>query len=539
MTTSIRSLLVAATLFISVTSAAAQTPMVPTAIKAPDGEEKITIVYSKPTNETLTESGEHPVAALTRVYKTGNGQQLNKLAIEILSTISCNATFFALPTGKPCGPDKNRKQFDLERDYVLLTWVGLDYSGKRVIHRIGVHDERDPDPYNVTLPGLGRSQTFEAKASLKPETHLVYEMFLSVTPDADHMSLYVFTAQPDPVQAQIPAFVQAASGAMFASASKLFGTVNKSMMSSMAFSAMGGEPGPPPNEPIRLTAKLSTLRPPLKRSKVKITDITVQPLPLFDFQRQVGDLADKLRFVDVRASKCASSYVTLLAPPLVATARSANCTDSASTPATCRSALGATIEVTLKGEDKKCADALNGDELKAERSAMQQVDTEFRKLIAAQQPERLTGDAALSNTPLTHIGFGILTGFAFYEKLYAPRVKVGNDGKLAADPLSRQLTAFVVNIAPTGYPADAPSMSWAERVRGFVGVTATPEFGLTSGISGQIWRGVGIDFGGATMFVPTFGDSKDQIGQAPSDPTAPFSATRATTVFLGLHYNFK
>lgn len=558
----LQSLLTIATLLGCASPIAAQTPIVPTALKTADGKEKVTITYPKSTSGAIADPGEHPVAALTRVYNTGNGQQLNTLAIEILSTLSCLPEFFSLPTGTPCVTSKSRKAFDFKRDYVLVTWVGLDFSGKRVVYRIGVHDERTPDPYNVTLPGLGRSQTLDSKKSLPPEKPALYEVFLSVTGDSDHASLYVFTAQPDALEAQIPALVAAATGPMFASAAKLFGNVNKVGLSIAALTAIGGEVETS-EEPPPVSVKVSTLIPPLASAKAKVTDVVVQPFPYVDFQRQVRDLAGRLVFVEATRSQCASEYVSLLAPQLAEIAKSADCTGAASTPSICRTAFSGAFERTYSAVDTTCAQHVKSDvetanagradrdkwtpaqvkteiddRLKVQRSAMQQVDTEFRKLVAAQQPERLTADSSLTNTPLTHWSFGVLTAFSFGETVSATRVKVGGDGKLAPDPLSRQLTAFVVNVAPAGYRADAPTMSWAERVRGFIGVTTTPEFGVAAGVSVQIWKGVGVNFGGARMVIPTFGDANDRLGQAPSEPSAPFGTAHANAVFVGAHYTF-
>lgn len=130
-----RWLLMLAALLARASSVVAQTPMVPTALKTGDGKDKITLKYPKPTRGTVLDPGEHPVAALTRVYNSGNGQQLNTLAMEILTTLSCDPEFFALRTGTSCGKNGSRQGFDFHRDYVLVTWVGLDFSGATVVFR--------------------------------------------------------------------------------------------------------------------------------------------------------------------------------------------------------------------------------------------------------------------------------------------------------------------------------------------------------------------------------------------------------------------
>jgi hypothetical protein len=113
-------------------------------------------------------AGEHPVAALSRVYLEGNGPRINRLAIEIRETLSYAPEFFDLPTGRACGTQGSHEKFDFKRDYALLTWVGTDALGRRVIFRIGVH-QGISDPYNVTLPGLsGRSLKRNSNDSADP-----------------------------------------------------------------------------------------------------------------------------------------------------------------------------------------------------------------------------------------------------------------------------------------------------------------------------------------------------------------------------------
>jgi hypothetical protein len=173
----------------------------------------------------------------------------------------------------------------------------------------------------------------------------------------------------------------------------------------------------------------------------------------------------------------------------------------------------------------------------AQPKVIEQVDTEMRKLIASQQPERVTGEATLANTPLTRWSFGALTSFALTASSSKPRVKVGNDGKLVADPLGRQMALLVVNFAPKGFDPEAKPMMLSERIRPFAGVVATPDFGLGGGVSIGIWKGVGVNLGGAALFVPSLrGD--DEIGSVPSQPTAAFGVARATAWFFGVSYNF-
>jgi hypothetical protein len=99
------------------------------------------------------------------------------------------------------------------------------------------------------------------------------------------------------------------------------------------------------------------------------------------------------------------------------------------------------------------------------------------------------------------------------------------------------MALFVVNFAPKGFDPEAKPMMLSERIRPFAGVVATPDFGLGGGLSIGIWKGVGVNLGGAVLFVPSLrGD--DEIGSVPSRPTEPFGVARATVWFFGVSYNF-
>jgi hypothetical protein len=391
----------------------------------------------------------------------------------------------------------------------------------------------------------------------------VYDVFLGVSMSSEHSSLYVFTVQPDPVEAQIPAFVTAATGPLFTTAGKVIGTFDLKNMRDDAAKVWGEIKISPSTAPLTIAVQLGILNPPLKRAKVKVSDVVKQPVPVEQFIRKATELGARLRFVDARNSLCGQQLVVLMLDSLERVSKGETCTGDKMSAEQCRGALDTVLDSNVAQIERTCGQAaieaaltkenesrppgerLTGTQITAEANTrltaqpkvLEQVDTELRKLIAAQEPERLTGEATFSNIPLTRWSFGVLASFALQASTSGPRVKVGNDGKLVADPLERQMTLFVVNFAPKGFDPDAKPMMLSERIRPFAGVVATPDFGLGAGVSVGIWKGVGFNIGGALLFVPSLRGG-DQIGDVPSQPNDTFGAARATAWFIGASYNF-
>jgi hypothetical protein len=526
--------------------------------------DKVTVSYEGLSFGSILKADEYLLATLSRVYTSGDGEKLNGLAIEILNTLACKPTFFVLPHGIECkgqnGQTSAQRKFDFMHDYVFLSWAATDISGKRVVYRIGVH-EGFSDPYNVTLPGI-TSPPLTGDDSDSTNSR-VYDVFLGASPASEHGSLYLFTQQTNPAEAAIPAFVEKATGPLFISASKFLPLVDQTNAFLAVKPLAVEKTGPTFSKTV--TVQVGVLRPPIARAKVKVTDFVKQPVPVSEFEVQAGDLVAKLKFVDARQFVCVKKLADHDGSSMVEVANRAggNCTKDGATAESCRGEFANAFdrnlaaiarscgkadveeEVLKENEARPAGDRLNKEQIDAEvkkrieaqPKVIEQVDTEVRKFILSQQPERITGDVTFANTPLVHWNFGILSSFALSASLSKPRVKVGNDGKLAADPLSRPMTLFVVNIAPRGFDPEARPMMLSERLRPFAGVVATPDFGLGGGLSIGIWKGLGFNIGGAVLFVPT-PNGTDEIGSAPSDPTAPFAVAHAKAFFVGASYSF-
>lgn len=557
-------------------TASAQIPIVPMPLKK-GKEEKVTVqtafLEHPETNDKV-----HPVAVLTAHYNAGQGEKLVKLAIELLETWSCMPEFFTLPTEGRCGGETHSR-FNFRRDYVLLSWVGTDYSGKRVVYRAGIH-EGWKNPYNFTLPGLeaklakaastsGTSSARGAGRGGSTRRPVIYEVFLSPIEAAEHDSQYAFTQQANAADALVQPFLAAATGPMFSSFGKLAGGVNSSLstMAKSAESVMMLESNVADKEPDpKVTVQVGRVDSPEARAQVKVKDLVKQPPPVGEFVEKVKKLASRLTLVEARDSTCARRLAEVMA------ADSEKIATSSIIP------LGGTV--CLTGTSKECLDQFDkaflaarsaeekacGEELKAAietenaakpvsqrmtpdqiataveakmkdvKPVLLSVDAKMRELVAAQELEQITGESTFSNTPRTQWSFGALTSYAFKASTTKTRVKVGNDNKLAADPLTRGLTMFVVNIAPWGYD-DSKAFTARGFVRPFVGVVTIPDFGIGTGASFAIWRGIGVNVGRAWMSVPSLNDN-DAIGAPPANPNDAFGKGRGNAWFVGASYNF-
>ena len=115
-----------------------------------------------------------------------------------------------------------------------------------------------------------------------------------------------------------------------------------------------------------------------------------------------------------------------------------------------------------------------------------------------------------------------------------------DDNKVVEDPLSRSMTMVTLNIAFSPYDADSPKLTAQERVRYFIGAILTPEFGVGTGISVGLMRGLAMNVGVGGVLVSVAGKDLD-VGSAvpPNSPDDPDGLGLKGVVFAGLSYNFK
>lgn len=492
-----------------------------------------------------------PIQEISRLFNDGDGKVLRAAATTLLRDLSRRAEFFDL-SNPGCENEKPRSGFDLSKDYVFLSWVGLDLAAKRTPFRILVHD--GADPYVMVLPGLsGRSCSSR-----------IFDVFVSPLSAARHASSYTYTPQAAPADALVQPFLAAATGPLFASLSAIRGGAITKQAGVLSIEAR--ERAYLPRASLRtdstLLVQVGVLKPPLSRATVKGKDLVRQPQPWADFAEAATRLSDKLQFSDVRQYTCAVELAkSMLAGSLAVSARTVCAGDDGERVA-CRNSFDTSLElsasvaaagcrtlaereVRLANDMKPAAErvpedqlqAVVDEEMKGQRAALRLVETQFRELIAGTSDvEDITAEFSLTNTPPTRWGFGAMVAYAYNASTDGPRVKVGNDGKFALNPLSRQLSLASVNLPVWGVD-DSKAFSWRGLIRPFVGVVTTPEFGISAGANVAIWHGLGIAIGEARLAVPTLGKT-DSLLQAPTDPNAPFSRTTGHARFWGISYNF-
>lgn len=533
----------------------AQIPNIPTPLRL-DGKDWVVVNPPSPEGPEGSVSPQATpddrIPELSRLFNDGNPKLLRAAAGGLLRDLSRSAGFFDLTKLPGCEGENLRSRFELSKDYVLLSWIGLDFAGKRTPYRILVHD--GADPYVMVMPGLsGRNCS-----------NRIFDVFVSPLKAARHASSYAYTAQVAPTDALVQPFLAAASGPLFASLSAIRGGAT-----SKAFGTLSIEAREPDifrkaqaQSQTGLLVQVGVLKPPLARATIKGKDLVRQPQPWTDFADAAASLADRLQFVDVRQSTCAVEFAGSMRDESLVVAADDFCVKDDAGRDSCRNKFDeafkqraseaasgcrttADHQVRAANDTKPVADRISegqipaavDEAMKAHLAALSVVETRFRELVAnTKDYEELTADFSLTNAPLTRWGLGAMAAYAYDASTDAPRVKVGNDGKFALNPLSRQLSLVAVNLPVWGVD-ESKAFSLRGLIRPFVGVVTTPEFGLSAGVNLAVWHGLGVSIGAARLAVPTLGE-KDSLLQVPADPNAPFARTTGRVRFWGISYNF-
>jgi hypothetical protein len=166
------------------------------------------------------------------------------------------------------------------------------------------------------------------------------------------------------------------------------------------------------------------------------------------------------------------------------------------------------------------------------------VDASYRTFINGLTGASVTAGYDLKNSPKRLASLGVMTAYAFKGGIKgAMRVKV-KDGNLVADPLDRRLSLVVVNFGFLPYNAESFEPTRPERFRWFVGAVITPDFGIATGLSAGIVRGLTVNVGGAILGVRGL-NAGDKLGAPPTHDEDPFRLSQARVAFVGVGYNFK
>lgn len=111
-------------------------------------------------------------------------------------------------------------------------------------------------------------------------------------------------------------------------------------------------------------------------------------------------------------------------------------------PRLCRQTMFEVVQTAVNQERKVLTDAGRRD--------LDRIETLARDFIDGLKPTVVTGKASLDNSPLTHLGFGLLSSIMLDTYGNDPRVRI-EGGKVAAAPLPRALQIVVLNVSLGGY----------------------------------------------------------------------------------------
>ena len=390
----------------------------------------------------------------------------------------------------PAAPNRSGSEvaaaLDLQRNHVALMWLGSDAFGKPQLMRVVVHRTSGP-PYSLDLPGVSSGSRDDA----------LVELFLSRSPLGRSTSLYTSTRENDPLLAQLPPFIQALAGPLFATIGTIAGNVPGVVRETVEV---------PPRPKLAATVKRVGL--PFRRAEVRLQAMAREPISTADFAQSARRLASSLSFSDLPHAPCARAFATSLAAELPVVTQASVCTQAAA-PNACLTAF----DVVLSSQFDAAVASCEGG-----------------------KPTAANLDVTFKNRPPSRFAFGAGSAVIARASLTRSRVTT-KDGVLVADPLARVMTMAFVNWSPRGYDAQDPHLSAAERFRVFFGAALTPDFGPAAGLNVLLVRGIGVTVGGAFLFGK--GADASEIGSAPVKPVDPYRLSIARTVFAGISYSYK
>ena len=255
-----------------------------------------------------------------------------------------------------------------------------------------------------------------------------------------------------------------------------------------------------------------------------------------ELYKAVEDLTSQAKFDAAGKSTVAQKYSDKLSEAVVATAPDCMWMPWADCLAKFNDAFveaDANCQADCKPIDPQNPHPLSPDDVSAKKA----VEGKFRAFVDA-LPKTVSTDTSFTNTPPTHFSFGTATAFVVTSfSSSRARVKIDNNGRIAADPLPRQITMLVVNWSPAGYDASSFRPLPREVSQVFFGAIIVPDFGVGAGWSRQFVRGLAFNAGGG--FILSKGlRARDQIGQPPTDGTKPFDLAFTPVIFLGASVNF-
>ncbi len=421
-------------------------------------------------------------------------------------------------------------RFDFEHNYYSFIFVAKDPTAA------------DPQLVRVlTYPagfarrfGTGGATDVELGAATVPGVAELYDVFLSMDKDAAIGLQYSYTEVENPLQSQ------------FIAASKVmnFGDIAKAITSQQVLEKTRAR-NPDAAKGVDLAARAKTT----EVVYFTISHVTIPAKRATVTAKATADFGDVAQKKILKASADAFPDVELrdqiLSPCAVAIAHAADkevqqYVQSSDDPLDDRDQLKAAVRRAISDTQKlsTCRDELvqpPNEAATLRSTAVQQTIDRFIAIADGADPKKLQNETAYTNAPLNRFSLGLIAGGLFNTTGDA-RVKLADDGKVKADPLSGSVSVAALYIHPMPFLSGTATPSQAERFAFFVGYVATPEPGLALGIGYKLFRGLTINVGYAGMLVDTPA-SGVQIG-AVTDKKRPFERGVARAVFAGFGYSF-
>ena len=438
------------------------------------------------------------------------------------------------------------------RDFILLVWVATIPSSADPVILSAVMQRSIREPYSRVLPGL------QEDSRAKP-----FEVFLTDNLSASVASYYVSKPQPGPLIEQVPAVVDKFAGPLFAAFDRAgpLTTLGSTRLQSAALvaekaAALGSPPTPP-----QLLAFVRQVVFQRSRAGVEIGIAAQLPVTETDMTEGLDKLQGRLRDRGFAGTLRLSVVVDRSVDAIRQEASSSRCQPPIGQPPTgatpvdaagCRAAMQRDLTAVLnQAAQERPANEWERDTLKA-------LDGVLRSFVDGLSATTVTGKASLDNSPLTHVGFGLVSAFSariFSET--SQRAKVDKN-VVSADPLPRSLQIVALNWSPWGYQSNTTRRWHGDAfLRPFVGVTYSPDIGIAGGVSFMMLSNLGLNVGYVRLFISRPIDSLE-LGsnlvdktKGPDDkPTDEFlysndqrrDPLRIGTVnalFVGVSYNFK
>ncbi|HVE70645.1 MAG TPA: hypothetical protein VNI54_04690 [Thermoanaerobaculia bacterium] len=458
-------------------------------------------------------------AALTATYFTGDSKGLREGLVDLLKDpvyLDANEKFI----------DEIVHKFDFDRNFYSFIFVAKDPTAKDPqLVRVLTY----PKSFAAYYRDAGATEIELGNASL-PGVQQIYDVFL-YTGKASIGITYTYTETENPLNAQMIAAAKLVNFGEIASAISSQDVVAKQLERA----APGARPEVDPADKEVVYFTISSVSIPATRA-------TVTAKSTVDF----GDTPQKkIRTASIDALADVELRHRVISPCALAIAEASNKavrdnTAESDDPLIKRDDLKAAVRkainevqgnTTCQDEPQKPpveAVALRADTIRAT------IDR-FLAIADGGESKRMENNTVYTNSPLNRFSLGLVAG-GIFNPSGDDRVKLSDEGKVVADPLSGAISVAALYIHPMPYLSGTARPSQAERVRFMVGYVATPEPGLAVGVAYQLFRGLTMNVGYAGMLVDRL--AKDvEVGTTPA-VERPFERGVARALFAGFGYSF-